>query len=112
MHGTADPVDPYAGHGQPYWAYSVPVAARRWAAHDRCAPAPATGKPTAGTTLTRYVRCAGGASVELYTIAGEGHEWPGGPPLPLRITRALGPQSDAIDANAVVWRFFAAHPLR
>jgi polyhydroxybutyrate depolymerase len=27
FHGTADPVDPYAGHGQRYWTYSVPEAA-------------------------------------------------------------------------------------
>ena len=27
FHGTADPVDPFAGHGQAYWTYSVPVAA-------------------------------------------------------------------------------------
>ena len=29
FHGTADPVDPYNGHGQPYWTYGVADAARR-----------------------------------------------------------------------------------
>ena len=27
------------------------------------------------------------------------------------LTSLLGPQSDAIDANSVIWAFFAAHPL-
>jgi len=62
-------------------------------------------------TLTTYTGCEGGSAVELYTIAGEGHEWPGGPPLRRALTRVLGPQSDAIDANGVMWAFFAAHPM-
>jgi poly(3-hydroxybutyrate) depolymerase len=52
-----------------------------------------------------------GAVEELYTIAGEGHEWPGGPLLRAADTSALGPQSQAIDANSTMWQFFEAHPL-
>jgi len=111
FHGTADPVDPYNGNGQPYWTYSVPVAAQRWAAHDGCAPTPTTTKPNAGATLTAYGGCRGGAAVELYTLAGEGHEWPGGPHMPRAITRALGPQTTAVNANDAMWAFFVAHPL-
>ena len=37
--------------------------------------------------------------------------WPGGPALPRALTRVLGPQSSAVDANAVIWAFFEAHPL-
>ena len=47
----------------------------------------------------------------MYAIGDEGHEWPGGPPMPAEITRALGPQSDAVNANATMWAFFEAHPL-
>jgi polyhydroxybutyrate depolymerase len=36
FHGTADQVDPYHGHGQAYWTYSVPTAASDWATQDRC----------------------------------------------------------------------------
>ncbi len=36
FHGTADAVDPFEGNGQPYWTYSVPVAAGRWATKDAC----------------------------------------------------------------------------
>ncbi len=111
FHGTADPVDPYLGNGQKYWTYSVPVAARRWGAHDGCSFA-TVSYPHTGVTLTSRTGCVGGSAVNLYTVAGEGHEWPGGPHLPKRITLLLGPQSTAINANATMWAFFVAHPLR
>ena len=111
FHGTADPVDPYTGNGQTYWTYSVPVAAGRWAVHNRCARAPSNSAPAAGVALTTYAPCSGGSEVQLYSIAGEGHEWPGGPALPRPVTRVLGPQSTAVSANGVMWSFFVAHPL-
>jgi poly(3-hydroxybutyrate) depolymerase len=61
--------------------------------------------------VTEYGGCASNAAVELYAIGDEGHEWPGGPPMPAEITRALGPQSDAVDADTTMWAFFQAHPL-
>jgi polyhydroxybutyrate depolymerase len=112
FHGTADPVDPYGGHGQAYWTYSVPQAAADWAQQDGCAKTPTVSRRDGGVTLTDYSHCRGSATVELYTIAGEGHEWPGGPPLPKALTNVLGPQTTAINANAIMWAFFEAHPLR
>jgi polyhydroxybutyrate depolymerase len=111
FHGTADPVDPYAGHGSAYWVYSVPQAAADWGRQDGCTGSAATSKPDPTVTLTRYSGCHDGATVELYTISGAGHEWPGGPPLPARLTSVLGPQSTAINADATIWSFFAAHPM-
>jgi polyhydroxybutyrate depolymerase len=111
FHGTADPVDPYDGNGQKYWTYSVPEAAQRWAAHDGCSSNPTISKPDTGVTLTAYGSCSQGSLVELYTIAGEGHEWPGGPHLPRSITKQLGPQTTAISANSTMWAFFTAHQL-
>ena len=111
FHGTADPVDPYGGHGEAYWTYSVPQAAADWARQDGCSTTPSSSRPATGVTLTKYAGCHAGAGVELYTVAGEGHEWPGGTPLPRSLTRLLGPQSDAIVANNVMWAFFEAHPL-
>jgi polyhydroxybutyrate depolymerase len=110
FHGTADPVDPYDGNGQAYWTYSVPTAAARWGTHNGCSPTPSTAH-LSSVVLTSYRSCTGGTAVDLYTIAGEGHEWPGGPKLPRRLTKSLGPQSDAISANDVMWTFFTAHPL-
>jgi polyhydroxybutyrate depolymerase len=110
FHGTADPVDPYDGNGQAYWTYSVPTAAVRWAAQDKCAKV-ATTAHHSGYSLTSYQGCAGGTVVELYSVTGEGHEWPGGPTMPRSITRLLGAQSDAVNANSVMWTFFSQHPL-
>jgi polyhydroxybutyrate depolymerase len=111
FHGTADPVDPYNGHGQAYWTYSVPQAAQDWGNQDGCSSSPSSSNPVARVTLTKYSGCSGGAEVELYTIQGEGHEWPGGPHLPRSLTRLLGPQFFGISANQLIWAFFEAHPL-
>jgi polyhydroxybutyrate depolymerase len=110
FHGRQDPVDPYNGHGQQYWTYSVPTAAQRWAAHDGCSPAPRTSTLAGGATLTAYTACRTDSAVDLYTLD-EGHEWPGGPKLPSRLTRTLGPQTDAVNADTAMWEFFAAHPM-
>ena len=100
FHGTADTTNPYDGGGPPYWTYSVQTAAEEWAMHDGCGLTPSTSQPASGVQLTSYVGCAGVATVELYTIAGAGHEWPG-----------AAQQTSAIDATAVMWTFFSAHPL-
>jgi polyhydroxybutyrate depolymerase len=82
-----------------------------WADQDGCSSKAATSQPDSGVTLTEYGGCKGEASVELYSITGEGHEWPGGPHLKRRLTLVLGPQSNAIDANNTMWSFFKAHPM-
>jgi polyhydroxybutyrate depolymerase len=111
LHGTADPIDPFNGIGEfGDWTYSVPTAAHLWASHDRCAASPHVTSGH-GYRITRYTGCSGGTQVELYAITGEGHEWPGGPAMPSTITSVLGPQSDAVDADALMWAFFRAHPL-
>jgi len=111
FHGTDDPVDPYGGNGEAYWTYPVPKAALDWAQHNRCSSTPTIIQADPGVTLTSYAGCAERGSVELYSITGEGHEWPDGPALRRAVTRRLGPQSRAIDANATMWQFFEAHPL-
>jgi polyhydroxybutyrate depolymerase len=110
FHGTSDPVDPYNGNGEAYWTYSVPEAAQYWGEQDQCSSAPTT-TDGGGYTLTAYAGCAAGASVELYSVTGEGHEWPGGPLVPRALSDVLGPQSNAVSADALIWAFFAAHPL-
>jgi polyhydroxybutyrate depolymerase len=111
FHGTADPVDPYDGNGEAYWTYSVPAAAQRWAADEGCSATPAVTQPQPALRLTTFTGCTDGASVSLYTIVGEGHEWPGGPHLGRGYTAILGPQSNVINANNTMWQFFASHPL-
>jgi len=111
FHGSDDHVDPFAGHGEAYWTYSVSTAAKDWAKQDKCSTKGATSTPESSVKLTSYGHCKGGAAVVLYEVLGEGHEWPGGPTLPASLVSELGPQSNAINANAVMWAFFEAHPL-
>jgi polyhydroxybutyrate depolymerase len=111
FHGSADPVDPFDGHGQAYWTYSVSSAAKDWARQDKCAGTPAISKSMQGVVETTYSKCLSGAEVELYEVIGEGHEWPGGPTMPAVLTSVLGPQSSAVKANRLMWSFFEAHPL-
>lgn len=49
--------------------------------------------------------CDGRGEVEVCTIAGGGHQWPGGEALPL-----LGTKSDDVIATDRIWQFFVAHP--
>jgi polyhydroxybutyrate depolymerase len=93
LHGLADTSNPYDGNGPAYWTYGIPAAAQAWAAHDRCAAAPTVETTAPGVERTRYDGCRGGARVDSYAIAGGGHRWPHG---------------GAIEANEVLWQFFAA----
>jgi polyhydroxybutyrate depolymerase len=111
FHGTADRVDPYGGNGQKYWTYSVPGAAIRWGNHNGCATPPQLRRFAPTVVITQYAPCTANAAVELFSITGEGHEWPGGPRLPRSVTRVLGPQTTAVSANTEMWAFFMAHPL-
>jgi polyhydroxybutyrate depolymerase len=112
IHGTADTRIPYQGGEGQGVAHidgpSVPSLNARWRAIDHCAAPVAR---TAGTVTTATASCPGGRAVELITIAGAGHQWPGSAPKPL-IQRILGtdPPSTALNATQVIWQFFAAHP--
>ena len=109
FHGTADPLLRYDGGG--FWTYGAADAVQRWAAQNGCDPSAHVSEPAPNTRLTTFT-CPKGTAVELYTLVGAGHTWPGGPPLDVRTRNVLGAESNAIDANAVIWRFFSDHPLR
>jgi polyhydroxybutyrate depolymerase len=114
FQGTADPLMPYAGGG---------VAGRRgrvlsaeqsvsfWAAVSGCGPqVTVVQEPdrVADGTRVRYTdagECRERRAVELYTIEGGGHTWPGGPP----VGRLVGRVSRELDATALIWEFFAQH---
>jgi polyhydroxybutyrate depolymerase len=111
FHGTADPVVPYTG-GKTWVAPRafphVPMWTANWARRNRCAPEPVDSTVAANVTRRRYNGCADNASVELYTIRGGGHDWPGGGPLPEWL---CGPVSRGIDATSQMWAFFREHRL-
>ena len=57
-------------------------------------------------TCEEWSGCRDGASVQLCTIAGGGHQWPGGFTVPF-----LGYNTDDISATEAMWDFFRMHSL-
>jgi polyhydroxybutyrate depolymerase len=109
IHGTADRNLPFdGGLGARAIAVhdvkSVGSAIDFWRRHDDCADA-ASSERTRAVTRTSYRDCRGGSEVELVTIDGGGHSWPGGE----RLARFLDPPSNALDASDEILRFFARH---
>ncbi|MBN2647637.1 MAG: hypothetical protein JXR44_07625 [Thiotrichales bacterium] len=97
VHGTADKIVPFAGRdplaGVMQWV-------NFWVKTNR-----AVAKP-----LTIYQQneilgqvWPGEPEVQLFTIQGKGHTWPGSATMPKRLT------SQNLDASALIWRFFRAH---
>lgn len=111
LHGLADgnvPIDGGAGVGFArvlYRPVSDGIAVFRKA--DGCAPPVTT---TAGPVATARSACANGKTVQLTTVAGAGHQWPGSVPPPARAAALLHLEapSAALDATEVIWSFFAA----
>jgi polyhydroxybutyrate depolymerase len=114
IHGTADHnihYDGGPGNGPARIdGPSVPTVISQWRATDRCATASRT---VAGVVTKSIASCPAGRAVELITIAGAGHQWPGGVSHPVeeRLLH-LDPPSKALNATDVIWAFFAAHPAR
>ena len=111
FHGTADRAVPYAG-GRSWVAPepfpNAPMWAANWARRNRCAPDPTDSRVAGNVTRRAFGGCAADAAVQLYTIPGGGHDWPGGGRLPGWL---CGPISRGIDATGVMWAFFRQHPL-
>lgn len=119
INGTADPVTPWSGGYilEPQWnpVLSVIDTARFWAQANRCSPSPETTwlpdlDPEDATRVwrERYSGGSEGTEVILYGVLAGGHNWPG--PSFLEDPSFVGPRSHDIDATAVIWEFFEAHP--
>jgi polyhydroxybutyrate depolymerase len=113
IHGLADDRIPFTGGKGTGFAsvvdgLPVPTVVAMWRSVDHCTPPTAT---TAGVVTTSVATCPSGRAVELITVAGAGHQWPGGKP-PGLIGRAIGldEPSKALAATPTIWAFFAAHP--
>lgn len=123
IHGTADRTVPYGGgpgqrdnggtgrnpvklDGPP-----TPELIARWRTLDSCT-APTSSHT--GAVTTSSATCPQGRGVDLVTVEGAGHQWPGAPgPGPgARRLFDLDPPAAAPDATATIWRFFVAHPAR
>jgi polyhydroxybutyrate depolymerase len=112
FHGTADPVVPYDGGPAaklvPGVTFrSVPTTMDFWRGANACLGAATVDYQFGTATCTRWSDCAGGADVELCTLVGEGHEWPGGLPVP-----TLGASTNDVVATRRMVDFFVAHPMQ
>ncbi len=109
FHGTADEIVPFEGGPSRAFDVDFPVV-RDWvselALRNGCSGSPLELPITGAVTGTRYQAC--NADVDFYVIQGGGHTWPGGVPLPQWIA---GLTSKDVDATALMWNFFQAHPL-
>nr|HEX4314064.1 PHB depolymerase family esterase [Kofleriaceae bacterium] len=95
VHGNADPLVPYALGS---------ASAAQWAQMNGCTSSSTTFQNGVATCVTQS-GCTAGADVTFCTIAGGGHQWPGGETLPF-----LGSNTDDLHATDAIWTFFAAHP--
>jgi len=77
-----------------------------WAAADGCATTPRTEER--GRTVVTTYDCPASLGVVLYALKDGGHAWPGGK----RGTPMGDDPGNAVDATAMIWDFFAAHPKR
>ncbi len=118
FHGTEDPLIPIDGGVT--GGHVVEEIIPAWAEHNGCV-ATTDQQPLTGTTGVRLLRnsgCRNNATVDLYIVfdadpdtpgdQGGGHTWPDatfGEPTDdgNRLTRE-------INANDLIWEFFAAHP--
>jgi polyhydroxybutyrate depolymerase len=114
IHGTADDRVPYEGgpgkavslNGTPRVdGPSVPSVNATWRSIDSCAPPTSI---TAGVVTTETAACADGRTVELISVAGAGHQWPGGMSNPILEKLGILPApSTALDATDTIWQFFS-----
>lgn len=87
---------------------SVPDTIARWVQRDQCAGSPQRVLQVPGAHCDAYQSCADGAQVQLCITDTGGHSWPGVD----RVLPGKEAASTALDASAVIWRFFDSQPPR
>jgi len=111
FHGTGDQHIPYDGGFGSKSLVNVDFASVQdsvgfWVSFDGCNSQPQTNSFD-DIRHEVWTGCTSSTSVELYTIIGGGHSWPGG--------QGRGAGSDqpttTISASQLIWKYFAAHPL-
>jgi polyhydroxybutyrate depolymerase len=110
FHGTADQIIPYeGGPGAKSLAGINFIGARAalnfWVQADGCTAQTQTQQ--AGNVAHDVVApCAQNTAIELYSITGGTHSWPGG-----QKSREFGEEpTQEVSATELIWAFFAAHP--
>lgn len=77
-----------------------------WARAGHCKAGVTKAVP--GASLTEYPGCSGGVEVLHYTVANNGHAWPGGRPG----REGANVPSKDFNASEMIWAFFKKHPKR
>jgi polyhydroxybutyrate depolymerase len=106
FHGTKDPLVPYRNGAI---GLSLPGTKVRgtelnmtdWAHLDHCRSGPNTKEIGSQVNRQQWTDCARGTAVELYSILGGGHSWPGADPK-----EALGLTTQQVSATKEILRFF------
>lgn len=115
--GTEDDLVPYEGgelggglSGELGTMLSAVDSAAWWAEQSGCGAARRQDleKVEDGTSieLRAWAACDGDVQVQLYTVDGGGHTWPGA-----KKSALFGTTSREIDANEVLWAFFSGFSL-
>jgi len=116
IHGTADPLVPYAGgtvapqdgegRGR---VVSVDAWAAFWVANNSAAPDAVTTTIGSDTTVRTWRGATSRSDVVFYRVEGAGHTWPGGSQYLPKLV--VGSTTRSFDATEVIWQFLSAHRL-
>ena len=107
IHGTNDLLVPYNGGGVGA-IHPVSYSIDAFKTKNGCAAGAGTGVYTKDdVSCTKWSGCTDGADVELCTVTGGGHAWPGGDVLPYG-----GSTSQNLDSSETIAAFFDAHPMK
>lgn len=109
IHGTSDPLVPYAGNPPLY--LSVEEVLDYWIGYNQCDTTPTITQlvdidTTDGSTVEHILYANGdqGVTVEHMKITGGGHTWPGG-------TGGRPGTNFDIHASEEIWRFFSRYDI-
>lgn len=108
FNGTADPVNPFADGGAPYWGYGALDASERWAEINGCHTTSET-TVSPNVSLITHGGCPQHAVVQQYVVQGGGHTWPGGNAAAFP---GAGITTQEISANDLMWSFFEHRKTR
>ncbi|MDT8382556.1 MAG: PHB depolymerase family esterase [Brevefilum sp.] len=106
FHGKADQIVPFNGSPSERFELlfsKISEFVHSYAQKNACDLNPQTVMNTANVRGIYYSGCRENADIHFYSIEDGGHTWPGGSPLPERIT---GKTSQEIDATQLMWEFF------